>query len=88
MCSSELTGIIAIRVFAQVICDDVYSWWFEMGTGKTSYYNHPEVVDIFRQQQRIAKENDQLGRGKVSEIAVGAKKNIYIAFLLMLVWCL
>ena len=64
------TKNILNRDFAQVICDDIYSWWFEMGTGDTSYYNHPEVFDIFRQQQRVAKENDQLGRGKVSEIAV------------------
>ncbi len=70
-CSNlQETADVLNRDFAQVLCDDVYGWWFEMATGEYSFYDHPEISAIFKKQQKIAKEFYELGKGKNSEIAV------------------
>lgn len=64
------TANVLNRDFAQVLCDDVHGWWFEMGVGEHSFYDHPEVVKLFRQQQELAREFYETGKGKAAEIAV------------------
>ena len=60
------------RDFAQVLCDDVNAFWFDQIPGPTgqSYYDDPDILQLFDQQQALAREYHDTGRGKVSEIAV------------------
>ena len=61
------------RDFAQVLCDDVQSFWFDQADPEAvhSYYvNDPDILALLKQQQDLAREFYDSGRGKVSEIAV------------------
>ena len=64
------------RDFAQVICDDVQAFWFDIQPTwlklekRYSNYDDPDITALFKKQQKIAQEYYHAGRGKVSEIAI------------------
>ncbi|MCF7853704.1 MAG: hypothetical protein K9N51_02815 [Candidatus Pacebacteria bacterium] len=63
------TANVLNRDFAQVLCDDVHGWWFEMAEGGHSFYDDPAIVDLFSRQQKIARDS-YTSAGKATEIAV------------------
>lgn len=57
------------REFGRTLCEDVQSWWFDQIIGGKRY-KYPEIYELFRKQNEIAKEAYSLDRRKNSEIAV------------------
>jgi len=55
------------RDFARDICEDIHSWWFDMGCG---WYDDPDILALFTRQQEIAAEAYELDRTKKNEIAL------------------
>ena len=57
------------REFGRTLCEDVQAWWFDqlIGGGR---YKHPEIYELFAEQQRIAADAYSLDRRKCSEIAL------------------
>ena len=64
------------RDFAQVICEDVQAFWFDIqptwlnAKQRYSNFDDADIAGLFAKQQKLAKEYYDTGRGKVSEIAV------------------
>lgn len=56
------------REFGKDICDDIYCWWFDQLPGGKRY-KYPEIYELLKKQQSIAKEAYELNREKKSEIA-------------------
>ena len=64
------------RDFAQVICDDVYAYWFDIQptwfdpNTRYSNFDDPDIIALLKRQQELAREYYEAGRGKVSDVAV------------------
>lgn len=56
------------REFGRNICTDVQAWWFDQIIGGKRYKD-PEVYELFKKQQEIAKDFYNGDRRKCSEIA-------------------
>lgn len=76
------------RDFAHTICDDVYAWWFDMCGHFTDirnekvadevfWYDDPDILNLFKRQQEIAKEAYSTDRTKHNEIAVIADNDSF-----------
>lgn len=57
------------REFGRTLCEDVQSWWFDQIIGGRRY-KYPEIYELFKKQNDIAKEAYTLDRRKNSEIAI------------------
>lgn len=59
------------RDFARNICEDVQGWWFDMGRNiGEEWYNHPDILSLFKRQQEISNLSYSLDRTKKNEIAL------------------
>lgn len=74
------------RDFGRNLCNNLYGWWFDMHPRKTiegkalyddfdlfdgkNWYDSPEILHLFKQQQKIANEAFKYDRSSVSDIAV------------------
>lgn len=60
------------RDFARDICEDIQGWWFDMGGGYrgVDWYDDPDILNLFKEQQEIAKLAYSLDRTKKNEIAI------------------
>ncbi len=60
------------RDFGRNICEDIQGWWFDMGGGGNwqDWYDEPEILNLFAEQQEIAKFAYSLDRTKKNEIAI------------------
>lgn len=56
------------REFGRNIADDVQAWWFDQLLGRPRY-KYPEVYNLIKCQQKIAKDAYSLDRTKKNEIA-------------------
>ena len=65
--SSEESVKTLKRDFARNLCEDIQSWWYDMGPG---WYDDPAIYALFRRQQEIAAEAFELDRTKRNEIAL------------------
>ena len=60
------------RDFARDICEDIQGWWFDMGgcNNTRDWYDDPQILSLFKEQQEIAKFAYSLDRTKKNEIAI------------------
>ena len=60
------------RDFARNICEDIQGWWFDMAGDDAvrDWYDDPEILALFKEQQEIAKFAYSLDRTKKNEIAI------------------
>ena len=56
------------RDFARNICDETYSWWFDMGIN-SGWYDDKDILELFSVQQKIANAGYKYNNGKSNEIA-------------------
>lgn len=57
------------RDFARDICDCVNGYWYDL-TWDKSWFSDPQIIALFKSQQKIAQASFKVGSGKHHEIAV------------------
>lgn len=72
---SGLVGTLNMlkRDFGRNICEGTRGWWFDMAQkrpGESWFYDDGDVVSLFAEQQKIAREAYALGAGKHNDIAL------------------
>lgn len=65
-------------VFSRVICTGSVNWWFDLWGG---WYDHPKILALFSEMQKIGVESIHLPRQSVSEVCVivSEKSLLYFA---------
>jgi hypothetical protein len=59
------------RDFSRNLCEDLQGWWYDMSSeGKTPWFDDPDILEMIRRQQVVAKYAYSLDRTKKNEIAV------------------